>query len=139
MPKVAQQQVAELGSELSPSKTVPFCGLSSFHLLCCPWIPSARSCSEQGQKVLLLQARCCLIHCNEPVIAIDYLKFPGKSWRPHSLTYLTTCSEHAEGAVSALPSSPLSSPGHRAYKSSLLENESLWARIQVNISFMGSS
>lgn len=35
--------------------------------------------NESAQKVLFLEARCGLMHHNEAIIAIDYLKFPGKS------------------------------------------------------------
>lgn len=47
LPKVTQQHVAELGSELGPSEVVPSCGLWTFCLHCCQWALSTQDCSEQ--------------------------------------------------------------------------------------------
>lgn len=81
-----------------------------FCLHCCQWILSTQNCCEQGQNALFLETRCYLMPCNEPGIAIAYLK----SQCPHSLTYRTTrselvfreCAEHA--VMSALSFASLS-------------------------------
>ena len=63
-----------------------------FYPWCHQWVPSTRNCSEQRRKALFLETRCSLVHCNESVIAIDYLSFQGnhREWKSHSLTYQAT-------------------------------------------------
>lgn len=123
--RITWQRIEGLGSELGPAEAVPSCGPLSFYPCCCQWVPSTRNCFEQQQKALFLETRCSLVHCNESVIAIDYLSFQGnhREWKSHSLTYQTTCpdwfSVGAELTVTlAFPSaSPFSSPGQTANKS----------------------